>query len=556
MNNSKWAHSLIDQLIQQGAVNFCIAPGSRSTPLALAAARHPKAKITVHFDERGLGFYALGLSQARQFPSVLIVTSGTAVGNLLPAVMEACHSHIPLIVLTADRPPELRSCGANQATDQIKIFQNFTLWQADLPCPDPNIPEEYIRSEAAQAVFQALRMGPVHLNCQFREPLFEEPSPKTEGKRQWHADLHLTLDPAVQKQCHEMIKMHRRGLLLVGRLAPGTPIFPFFRLAKRLGWPIFADLLSQVRCEKPPNEVIEHFDHIIRAKAAPIPDFILHCGGAFTSKALNEWVHTLNIPTLHVSSWIERIDPLHNRPARVCADPAQFCEQIEIDRAPDNQWLRQWQPIDRRMKNVIDASFDSAHPLTEADMMRSIGEQLPDDWTVFLANSMPIRDAEHFLFPRKASHFFANRGLAGIDGQIATAAGIAAHLKKPMVAIIGDQSCLHDLNSFALLRHLSSPFILIVLNNFGGGIFSRLPVAREQEHFETLFGAGHSYRFEKIAQMFDLPYQSIEQTLRVDFSRTVIVEIFTSRKENVSFEKQILENCSKSKESADCFVKS
>ena len=184
MNNNHWAHCLIDQFIQQGVIDFCIAPGSRSTPLALAAARHPKARINVHFDERGLGFYALGISLARQAPTALIVTSGTAVGNLLPAVMEAYHSHMPLVLLTADRPPELRDCGAMQATDQIKIFQNFTFWHFDLPCPGESLGEEFIRSQAAYAVFQAMRMGPVHLNCQFREPLFIPSEPQKEGMGQ------------------------------------------------------------------------------------------------------------------------------------------------------------------------------------------------------------------------------------------------------------------------------------------------------------------------------------------------------------------------------------
>ena len=201
MNNNGWAHSLIDQLIQQGVVDFCIAPGSRSTPLALAAARHPKARLKIHFDERGLGFYALGVSLAEQIPAAIIVTSGTAVGNLLPAVMEAFHSHVPLILLTADRPPELRDVGALQATDQIKIFQNFTLWQTDLPTPCESLNDDFIRSQAAYAVFQAMRMGPVHLNCQFREPLFIPAEPQKEGVSQPLFFPTLEIDSQTANHC-------------------------------------------------------------------------------------------------------------------------------------------------------------------------------------------------------------------------------------------------------------------------------------------------------------------------------------------------------------------
>ena len=545
MTNQEYAHYLIDQLIQQGTIEFCIAPGSRSTPLALAAARHPKTHVTVHTDERGLGFYALGLSIANQTPTVIIVTSGTAVGNLLPCVMEAYHSHVPLIILSADRPPELQSCGANQTTDQIKIFQNFVLWQADLPCSDNHISDVYLRSQAAFAFFQAMRKGPVHLNCQFREPLFELPQPQNEGTKQFFFSPMLSPAPDAIAQCEAMISKANRGLILLGRLPIRTPLTPILQMAKNLGWPIFADLLSQARAIKD-SRLIDTFEDLIQSKKTPSPDFVIHLGEGFISTRLLEWIHLLNVPMIHVSQEVQRQDPLHNRPMRIWADPIKFCQQI-MGHSKDLDWLERWQRLDQRMKEKIEASFAEPHPWTEVDTMRVLGQKIPSNWSLFIANSMSIRNAQRFLFPGHAQYFFANRGLAGIDGQIATAAGIAAGLKQPLAAIIGDQSCLHDLNSLPLIRSLNTPFLLIISNNFGGGIFSHLNVAIDDQ-FDRLFAAEHDYRFEKAAEMFHLPYRCINNNdLEPLFESAgpLIVEIITSRKENAIFENQILEktNC-------------
>jgi 2-succinyl-5-enolpyruvyl-6-hydroxy-3-cyclohexene-1-carboxylate synthase len=540
MNNGKWAHALIDQLIQQGVVDFCIAPGSRSTPLALACARHPKAILTVHFDERGLGFFALGKSLASHRPTALIVTSGTGVGNLLPAVMEAHHSHVPLILLTADRPAELRDVNANQTTDQIKIFQNFVRWQTDLPCPDSLTTEAYIRSQGVHAVFHALEGGPVHLNCQFREPLFELPLPYSEGTLQ---PLFLpTLTPSVEALEHVRRAIAgKRGLILVGRLPYDSDLSPIIDLSERLGSPLFADFLSQAQ-RHTPSTLIRNFDYAIRTQEVPSPEYILYFGGRFTSKALPEWVHAQGVEVLHVHSHHERIDPFHSRPTRLVADPLLFCELLQIDSC-DKSYLQEWQVIDQVIAKNLETVFQELHPFTEADLMRALGKTLPGEWSLFLANSMPIRDAEHF-FLKNDIHVFANRGLSGIDGQIATAAGIAMELKKPLVAVIGDQSTLHDLNSLSLLKEIKTPFLLVISNNFGGGIFSHLPVQGEPEHFETLWGRDHNLRFKEIASFFGMPYYTDLQHV-LEISGPVILEIFTSRKENVCFQKRILEQCSR-----------
>lgn len=546
MDNGLWAHFLIDQLIEQGVVDFCIAPGSRSTPLALAAARHPKAQAHVHFDERSLGFFALGIAIAKQTSAVLIVTSGTAVGNLLPCIMEAYHSHVPLIVLTADRPPELRDCSASQATDQIKIFQNFTLWQSELPCPDTFQTEDFIRSQASELVWRSMQKGPVHLNCAFREPLYTQPEIYSHGSEQPLFYPVRGINPDAVSCCQNLLKKPQRGFILIGRMPPGYDLAPIFDFAHQLKWPILADILSGARCHPKIDELIVHFDRAIQLKVLPKPDMIVHFGGTLLSKAATQWIKEINAPTIHIHPHIERIDPLHCRPVRICADPASFCQAIQNEKSNDSKWLNECQSIDRQMQAKIDGCFASPHPWTEADMMRELGKHLPDDWSVFLGNSMPIRDADHFFFPCSLKGIYANRGLAGIDGQIATAVGIATETQSPLLAILGDQSCLHDLSSISLLKKINTPFLLVISNNFGGGIFSRLSVAQEPKHFELLFGAEHAFRFHRIAEMFDIPYQSFDSAIKrqvFSITKPAIVEVLTSRKENACFEKRFLEKC-------------
>lgn len=547
MNNSIWAFNLIDQFVLQGISNFCIAPGSRSTPLALAAARHKKAKIHVHFDERGLGFFALGIGLAQQTPAVVIVTSGTAVGNLLPAVMESAHSHVPLILLTADRPPELRDCGANQTTDQIKIFQNFVLWQSDIPCPDPSISIDYIRSQAVHSYLQSMKMGPVHLNCQFREPLFSSSSPEeTQSSPQPIFFPTLAPAPALVDHCLQEITSDKtRGLIIIGRMPPKEDLTELFYLAKRLRWPIYADLLSGGRGKEIP-ESIRHLDLAIQSKIFPTPNIVFHFGGSLISKQIPEWLHQIHCKVFHIHRFSERIDPFRERPLEIHSDPTLFCQAIHPPQNPSLDFLELCQKIDTLLDRSIRKTFQETAAAAEAKIIHALGQEIPDPWNVFFANSMPIRDGEHHFFPKNTTCIYANRGLSGIDGQIATAAGIASASQKPLIAILGDQSCLHDLNSLALLQSIQTPFVLIIFNNFGGGIFSRLPVAQEKEHFEKVFSNTHSLCFEKAAQTFNLDYQSgLPSDWAKIFShpKPLILEIFTSHKNNTSFENQIMENC-------------
>ncbi len=538
----KEAFWMIDQLVQQGVTHFCIAPGSRSTPLALTAAEHPGAKIHVHFDERGLGFYSMGLAQGAKFPSAIIVTSGTAVGNLYPSVMEAHHSCVPLILLTADRPPELRDCGANQTTDQIKMFQPFVRFQADLPC---TLNEGYFRSMMAQACFHAQQNppGPVQINCQFREPFYTIDPPLEKGSPIQLSFPKLKPDPGSIKAWEKFSK----GLILIGRLASQEDLLPILQLAKQLQWPIFADLLSQARCS-PTNEQIRHFDWILKSGCDLRPDLILHFGERVTSKKTLEWLQEIHpTPYLHVDPRPSLLDPARLQTGRIQANASEFCPLYHA--RTDQSWLSSWKERDREIDGIVEGFFAENPQFSEGHAMRTIGQILPSHFSVFLGNGMPIRDADHFLFPKKSCKgFFVNRGLTGIDGNIATAAGLSNGQNSPVLAFLGDQACLHDLNSFALLKKTKQPLILIASNNYGSGIFHHLPVVNFP-HFEELWGAQHNWHFEEPAKMFDLPYirtdsDPFDELLDAFQSgRSCVIEIITSRSYNHQFQKELTERC-------------
>ncbi|HSX13349.1 MAG TPA: 2-succinyl-5-enolpyruvyl-6-hydroxy-3-cyclohexene-1-carboxylic-acid synthase [Chlamydiales bacterium] len=490
--------NMIDSFIQHGVTKFCIAPGSRSTPLALAVADHPKADLTVHYDERGLAFYALGHSMATKKPTVVITTSGTAVANLYPAVMEAYHSHVPLILLTADRPHELRNCGANQATDQLKIFNNCIVAQAEL---SPHLDDHAIHSIIAQHVNTK---GPVHINCPFQEPLIRPNIISNLPPISFFAP-HLVAKPFHIKA--------KRGVILLGKSDP----IPVLELAKRLQWPVFADILSQARCT-PTSEQIRHFDLI---KTDLQPDFLLHFGERFISKNILEWAK--DIPMAHVSPFPTLQDPIRRLSVRIQSDIAPFCETFSA--FTDPQWLPAWKELDDAMAQHLNSHFDS--PFTEAHAIRN----LPSDRPIFFGNSMPIRLADQFYFPNKAPLIFANRGMSGIDGNIATIAGLADGFNTPLFAFIGDQTALHDLNSLPLLK--KHPTLLIISNNYGGAIFDHLSVS-QSPHLDRLFTASHSWSFENSAKMFNIPYIKKEKNLN-ELPTSGIVELITDRKENYIF---------------------
>lgn len=517
----KEAFWIIDQLIQQGVTRFCIAPGSRNTPLVMAAVEHPQAETIVHYDERGLGFYALGYAKGADIPAAVITTSGTAVGNLLPSIMEAHHSCTPMILMTTDRPPELRDCGANQTCNQVNIFTHFTRWQADVP---PQLTESYFRSITAQGVFHATQNppGPIQLNCQFRDPLYHPVRPILRSGSQVQFPSTKIIAEPIQTDAS-------KGLILIGKLSSDP--MPILQLAKRLRWPVCADILSNARLY-PTDEQISHFDWILKTTPQLQPDFVLHFGDRLTSKIALD----LNV-SLHVSTSPFLQDPARTLSSRICCDIASFCDQFTAKTDPS--WLSLWTKRNREISDKSNLCFAIESSFTEAHAMQKLSEIMPKESALFLGNGMPIRDADRFCFPKQCKGFFSNRGLSGIDGNIATAAGLSDGLNAPVVAFLGDQTCLHDLNSLPFLKKTKNPLTIIASNNFGSGIFSHLPIA-DWPQFETYMAASHSWNFKDAANMFGIPYSSFEN---ISFSESTIAELFTSREKNHHFQQTLLESC-------------
>ena len=542
-----FALHVIDECQNQGITHFCTAPGSRSTPLILALAKNKRAQTHIHFDERGLAFFALGLAKACKRPVAIITTSGSAVGNLLPALMEADSAHIPLILITADRPFELKGCGANQTTEQVKIFEPFVRTHIDLPASDTHLSAQSIRQKVAHAIYTAehFRRGPVHINCQFREPfslLHEEPHTSIQYARTEPQPFSSDL-----KQWADTLATCKRGVILAGADSFVSNPEALFLLANKLQWPLFADPLSGARCSAP--GAVTYFNHI---PTMPTPDGILHFGDRLVSKPLLQWIEKSS-PAFYglVSKHPHHHDPANLLTHRMTCLPEHFCTEIatHLPSAQATNWQAEWHEKEQGVKQAIEAFFLKETTLSEPGLFHFLQTHLPTVWSLFLANSMPIRDADSFFFPKEPQAFLtANRGVSGIDGNIATAMGCSD------IAILGDLATLHDINSLALVHQRKKPIILLIINNQGGGIFSFLPIAQtEKEIFDTHFAAQHPYTFKEAASQFNIPYEnpqtksSLEESLLSLFKepKTTLLEINTSRKENHTLHETIAQEALK-----------
>ena len=524
--NALWSALLMEELHRQNVRYIGVAPGSRSTPLALAAAAHPGLQLMVHLDERALAFHALGWARATGRPAVVLTTSGTAVANLAPAVAEAALDHVPLILLTADRPPELRDTAANQTMDQVKIFGSGLRWQFDLPCPSADLPLAMLLTTVDQAVARASleTPGPVHLNCMFREPLAPVLAkyPRSRLLQPLKGWLQSGL-PLTNYQVNKSgtaghlpaaLRAARRGLVVAGALSPDEAEAAV-ALARHLQWPLLPDLQSGLRLGANDDSVIAHADLVLTeadGAAAFKPDFVLVLGGRVTSKRLAALLQTGNaVPVLRVTPWLDRQDPAHALSVQWLGSVVDFAAAVQFEgHAAQTGWLAGWQKAQRRVADRLSLVLGGTGPLHEPKVAWELTRRLPADHALFAGNSLPIRLLDTFASsagPR--APVAANRGVSGIDGLLATATGYAAGRGQPVTLLIGDLSLLHDLNSLLLLRASKVPVVVVVVNNDGGGIFSFLPVAGRTPDFEKVFGLPHGCTFAGAAAMFGLPYKKV-----------------------------------------------
>ncbi|OGX27898.1 MAG: 2-succinyl-5-enolpyruvyl-6-hydroxy-3-cyclohexene-1-carboxylic-acid synthase [Omnitrophica WOR_2 bacterium RIFCSPHIGHO2_02_FULL_48_11] len=571
--NQLWADLLVEELVRNGVEYFCLAPGSRSSPLVAAVAAQKKAKSFIHFDERGVAFHALGYVAATRKPCALICTSGTAVANFFPAIIETSKKKLPLIVLTADRPPELRLSGADQTIDQVNIFGDYVRWFADVPCPTLKIKPEFVLTTVDQAVYRAQSSvsGPVHLNCMYREPLAplatkEKFSNYLSGLAHWQkGDRPFTL---YKKSKHNVpfetnifvadtLSRIQKGVMVVGKLANEAEAEAVLKLAQKLNWPVFPDITSGLRLGKRHSQIISYFDQILLSdkgvKAMSI-DGVLHLGGRITSKRWYQFIEksrpqhyimVLNHPL--------RSDPLHNVTLRVESSVQNFCEGLQqsILPAQENRLIKILQKASEIVGQDIRKFLSKSKKLTEINVARSISELVPAGHGLFLASSMPIRDMDMYASPGKNPVVVgANRGASGIDGIIASAAGFSVGLNKPVTLVLGDLAFLHDLNSLAMLQNCPQPVTVVVINNNGSGIFSFLPIAQFKNIFEQYFGTPHGLTFSQAAQLFNLKYQhprSPEEFVKdykaaLSANSSTIIEIRTDRAANYKSHKDLQQN--------------
>lgn len=526
--NYQWAGLIVEELIRCGVAGFVISPGSRNSPLSISAARHPAARAWVHFDERGAAFFALGLARQTGCPAVLICTSGSAVANNLPAAVEASASQIPLLIVSADRPPELIDCGANQAIEQPGIFGRYVRWEATLPCPTPAIDPAYVLTTVDQAVARCFggNAGPVHLNCMFREPLAPVAGPDAPphdgaGLDRWRQTTEpwtvysaesARLSDHEQAGILDRVQTCARGLLVFGALRDPAERAAARALSEALGWPVLADVCAGLRGPGAPGSLMRWGDLILLDETiddAWTPAFVIHAGGALTSKRTQQALERWRPEYLRVCLGGTRRDPGHIVTQRCDVAPADFCAWLAacLTGYPPGAPPAAWRARDAACEAAI-AAWEAQQPgLTEIGAARIVAGRAPEGATVFLGNSMPVRLADSYAWPaRDGVAFVANRGASGIDGNLATAAGLAAASGGPVIALVGDLTALHDLNSLALMRSISTPLVVVVLNNDGGGIFHHLPIAAEHDVFERCFGTPHGLRFGEAAAQFGLCY--------------------------------------------------
>ncbi|WP_333848786.1 2-succinyl-5-enolpyruvyl-6-hydroxy-3-cyclohexene-1-carboxylic-acid synthase [Leclercia sp.] len=529
--NRRWAAVILEALTRHGVRHVCIAPGSRSTPLTLAAAENRAFIHHTHFDERGLGHLALGLAKAGNAPVAVIVTSGTAVANLYPALIEAGLTGEKLVLLTADRPPELIDCGANQAIRQPGIFASHPTETLSLPRPTRDIPARWLVSTVDNAL-GTLRAGALHINCPFAEPLYGEMDETDLAWQQalgdwWQSDkpwLSAPAELASPKQRDWFFWRQKRGVVLAGRMsaAEGKKVAEW---AQTLGWPLIGDVLSQTGQPLPCADLwLGNTKAVTELEQAQI---VVQLGGSLTGKRLLQWQATCTPEEYWLVDPREgRLDPAHHRGRRLVSNVADWLELHPAEkRAP---WAAAIPELSRQAWQLTAQHSDE---FGEAQLAHRIRDYLPEQGQLFVGNSLVVRLIDAFSRLPAGYPVFSNRGASGIDGLISTAAGVQRANARSTLAIVGDLSALYDLNALALLRQASAPFVLLVINNNGGQIFSLLPTPHtERERFYLM---PQNVQFEHAAAMFSLRYQrptnwaELESALATAWSkpRATLIEV-------------------------------
>ena len=570
--NTVWASVLAETLQRLGLTTAVICPGSRSAPLTIAFAQNNKIETIPILDERSASFFALGIAQKSGLPAALICTSGTAAANFYPAIIEARESRIPLLIFTADRPPELRDCHAGQAIDQVKIYGNYPNWQAELAIPSASIEMlDYLRQTIVYAIERSIfpTKGPVHLNIPFRDPLVPVPDLAVEALETQFNPQHFFagLEPifagesstlpspplfrggeeSTMQQWHKCSK----GIIIAGVSQPQFAekyCSAIAQISQLLNWPVLAEGLSPVRNYAQLNpHLISTYDLILRNRELAdklIPEIAIQIGDLPTSKELRNWLDKTQPKRYIIDPSHHNFDPLHgktihlrtsvenlatiltlvpplNKGESTLVPPLNKGESTLVPplnkgglggvlTSPSNEYLQLWRNTEIQVRETIDQKISAINKIIEPKVSWLLSQILPPATPIFIANSMPVRDVEFFWKPNNLEiKPFFNRGANGIDGTLSTALGVA-HRNQSSIMLTGDLALLHDTNGFLIKNKFVGHLTIILINNNGGGIFEMLPVAKFDPPFEEFFATPQHINFAQLCATYGVEHEVIE----------------------------------------------
>lgn len=505
--------ALANEFVAHGLQDVCLSPGGRSTPLAITFSRHPNVRHWTHHDERSASFFALGIAKETGRPAAVITTSGTAAAELYPAVVEASYGQTALLLLTADRPPDLRGTGANQTIDQVDLFGHTVRWFHDAPLPAATTTAR-TQQMAARAWTSATSAppGPVHLNLPFDEPLLPtEPIPDLHTSRptaSWGATASSPDEDTLRQLAGRL--EGKKGVIIAGPASAGSLAGPVTDLARAFSWPVLADPLSGLRTGAHDlHQVVATGDAMARVGHLDelAPEAVLRFGAVPTSKALNSWMSSNPQITHAVVNVLGAPDPSGTAELVLAADPATTATGLakQITAATPDGWLASWLEADTAARAAIEHT--TARGDSELTVVASLLASIPNPAKLWVAASMPIRYLDLLLPTRPvALDVKSNRGASGIDGFISSGLGTAAISADPVYLLAGDLSLVYDLTALAAARRYDLDVTILVINNDGGAIFATLSQAALPE-FEEIFAAPHGLDFEKAAALFQIEYQ-------------------------------------------------
>jgi 2-succinyl-5-enolpyruvyl-6-hydroxy-3-cyclohexene-1-carboxylate synthase len=574
--NTVWASVLVETLYRLGLKTAIICPGSRSTPLTVAFVQHSLIETIPILDERSAAFFALGMAKRSGLPTVLVCTSGTAGANFYPAVIEAKESRVPLMILTADRPAELRNSHAGQTIDQVKLYGNFPNWYTELSLPSINLELlSYLRQTIIYSWEQSLFpvKGVVHLNLPFRDPL--HPIHQIESKqlktnfpdnffdhiRPLKSDYLISLSIKSDLKQWQQIE---KGIIVAGVVQPQNPddyCQAIAQFAQQLNWPVLAEGLSPLRNFSHYNSlIISTYDSFLRhPKTAQklTPEIVIIIGDLPTSKVLRSWLKSLQTETIVIDETYQNLDALHSRTVHLRISIEQIGKFLKTDNNNDQAdlkslYLQTWLNLEQQTQQYINQEMNQIDRLIEPKIAWLLPQYLSSNTSIFIANSMPVRDVESFwrVNSTQIQPFF-NRGANGIDGTLSTALGMAHHHQNNIL-LTGDLALLHDTNGGLIGSKFKGSLTIILINNNGGGIFEMLPISQFEPPFEQFFATPQSINFADWCRTYQIEYELIQSWEQLKnrisclpISGIYLLEIQTNRKEDTKWRKLFFEQFSR-----------